>query len=59
LYASKPDDRIFCYLIFFRTKITSRPLDELILLLDSMLDAIGRGVEVRRLGATGLGAEVG
>lgn len=39
-------------------KITSRLLDDLIRLLDPMLGVIGRGVEVRRLGATGLIAEV-
>jgi hypothetical protein len=40
---------LFSNLAIFSNKFTSRPLDDLISFLDSLLDVIGRGVEVTRL----------
>jgi hypothetical protein len=43
---------------FFEKKITFRPWDDLIAVLDPKLGVISYGAESTRLGATGLGAEL-
>lgn len=43
---------------FFEKKITFRPWDDLIAVLNPKLGAISYGAESTRLGATGLGAEL-
>ena len=57
--ARRPRGRIFfVFWPFFRKKFTFRSLEDLILFLDPLLGAIGRGAEVTLLGAIGYGVEV-